>query len=168
MTQEILTERLIIRPFTEEDASSVVAILNNFAVSKWLEKVPYPFSTEHLRLVKEDGSTRWPHLAAITLDGMVIGGISSGRHLGYYLAPKHWNQGFGTEAARAMVAHQFRRDKCPEVVSGYFNANRASARILEKLGFKETGRGMRQCAARGCEVAHVDVRLTRSTWAQPS
>ncbi len=54
--------------------------------------------------------------------------------IGYELAPAHWGNGYATEAARAMVEFGF-CELGVERVWAWCNAeNRASSRVLEKLG----------------------------------
>ena len=43
--------------------------------------------------------------------------------------------------------------------SGYFEDNPASGRVLEKLGFSETGRVMLSCMAAGSEIPSVRMQL---------
>ncbi|MGL4527921.1 MAG: GNAT family N-acetyltransferase, partial [Aestuariivirga sp.] len=41
----ITTARLSLRPLREADAGDIVRQLNNFAVSRWTARVPFPYST---------------------------------------------------------------------------------------------------------------------------
>ena len=82
-------------------------LLNDFAVAKWLARVPHPFTDTDLRLVNHDGRHRWPELAAITLKGEVVGGIGSGEKFGYWIGRDYWGQGIATEAAAAMLRYLF-------------------------------------------------------------
>ena len=163
MTAPITTQRLVLRPFRAEDGDRVVELLNNFAVTRWLAKVPHPFTHADLRIVKSDGASRWPDLAAITLNGTIVGGIS-GTHLGYWLGEPFWGQGIAYEAAQAMVRYQFDVMGRDALDSGYFEGNTASQRILAKLGFTETDRYMFFNAALNREAPNVDMILTRATW----
>ncbi len=45
------------------------------------------------------------------------------------------------------------------ITAGYFASNPASGRVLEKLGFVETGRAMRPCLAAGGDVPSVEMHL---------
>ena len=59
--------------------------------------------------------------------------------LGYRLARHAWGQGIATEAARALVDHAFRTMALPRLVAVTYPENRASQRVLEKLGFVRQG-----------------------------
>lgn len=166
MTQVIKTERLVLRPPVDADGAVVIAGLNDFEVVKWLARPPYPFTSADLRLRNEDGSSRWPDLAAIEYEGEMIGLVSGIPHLGFWLLRRAWGQGFATETARGMIELCFRDPECLELNSGYFEGNAASAQVLAKLGFIETGRGAELCRARSEELPHVNLSLTRQRWEQ--
>jgi len=160
----ITTKRLTLRPLTAADGDAIVPILNNLDVSRWLVPIPHPFTHGDLRIVNPDGSGRWPDLAAIDLDGTLIGGIGMGARLGYYLAPEFWGHGLGKEASQAAVHHSFATLGMGAMHAGYFDGNEASRRILTGLGFSETSRGPALCAALQQERLSVSVTLTRAAW----
>lgn len=65
---------------------------------------------------------------------------------------------------RALVEYRFETSDIAALTSGYFAANAASARVLEKIGFSETGRSRRFSQSNGAEIPHVDMLLTRAQW----
>lgn len=164
MPHELHTNRLIIRPGVAADGDAVVTILNNLDVSRWLVPVAHPFTHTDLRILNEDGSSRWPELAAITLQGRLIGGIGMGTHIGYYLAPDVWGKGYGTESAKAAVTYSFDNLQVETIQSGCFVDNIASFKILSGLGFRKTGSGFAYCAALKTERAHYEMALEHQTW----
>lgn len=54
--------------------------------------------------------------------------------VGWRLAAEHWGRGYATEGALASVAFGFERIGLPEIVSFTVPANRASRRVMEKIG----------------------------------
>ena len=58
--------------------------------------------------------------------------------MGYWIAQRHWGQGYATEAGRAVLdiaatlGHR-------ELVASHFLDNPASGKVLRKLGFEPTG-----------------------------
>ena len=164
MAQELTTERLKLRPFTAADGARVVEMLGDFEVSKWLARVSHPFGAGDLRLLNEDGTSRWPDLMAITLDGEVIGDTGAGPHFGYYIDRAHWGRGYASEAAKAAVNHGFGALNHEAMEAGVFDGNTASRRILDRLGFRESGREMRLCRARNTELPCTILTLTREDW----
>lgn len=164
MADAITTERLVIRPFEAADGDVVIAGLDDFDIVRWLATPPYPFTARDLRLTNDDGSSRWPELGAISRDGEMIGVISGQPHLGFWLLREWWGQGFATEAARAMADRIFTATDVQKIASGYFEGNLASQNVLGKVGFRETAWAPHFCRARGKELPHVALELTRQDW----
>lgn len=61
--------------------------------------------------------------------------------IGYGLRPGNWRQGLATEAVRAVCAWLLMLEHVRRVTAETAVSNVASARVLEKSGFVETGRG---------------------------
>jgi RimJ/RimL family protein N-acetyltransferase len=59
--------------------------------------------------------------------------------VGYRLARRSWGRGIATEAASALVDYAFRVLELPRTVAVVYPENRASRRVLEKLGFVHDG-----------------------------
>jgi len=94
-------------------------------------------------------------------DAPIGGGapIDGDVEIAYRLARCAWGRGLATEAAGALVAHALRAVGLPQVVAVTYPENRASQRVLDKLGFERRGfldyKGVRT-------TYHV---LTRAAWA---
>ena len=54
--------------------------------------------------------------------------------------PAYWGQGFAAEACRAVIAHMFAVYDLDAITADVDPRNEASLRLLERLGFVETGR----------------------------
>ncbi|MET1081137.1 MAG: GNAT family protein [Pseudomonas sp.] len=59
--------------------------------------------------------------------------------LGYWLLPDHWGQGIIAECLVPVIVHAFTRMAVHRVEAVVEPDNRASARVLEKLGFVHEG-----------------------------
>ncbi len=59
--------------------------------------------------------------------------------LGYWIGPRERGLGYATAAARQLVTHAFVRMSLAVVFAHCADANRASARVLVKLGFRLVG-----------------------------
>jgi RimJ/RimL family protein N-acetyltransferase len=98
---------------------------------------------------------------AIVLGEQMIGGTgfyrrrSGAAELGFWLGRPWWGMGYATEATRAVLRHGLRVHRVPGFTSSHFIDNRASARVLRKLGFEPVGRGTIVSAARGHDVEAV-------------
>ena len=164
MAPQIKTERLVLRPYLEADREPLADILGRWEVACWLSRVPHPFGPDDVHLTAEDGSSRWPDTMAITCADHLIGAVSTQDHVGYFLHPDHWGQGIATEAARAAVQHAFETTDVASLASGVFHGNDASFRVLDKLGFEKTSENHHFCRARGQDMPHSDLTLTRKRW----
>lgn len=163
----IHTKRLFLRPPGAADAERIASIVGDWNVARYLARVPYPYGLADARYFLDHvapGEWVW----AITLGDKdkLIGviGLTSEENgpsaeLGYWLSPAHWGQGIATEAARAIVSYGFETLGLPYILSGYFEENPASGRVLEKIGFTETGRFPRPCLADNSEKICAEMRL---------
>lgn len=55
--------------------------------------------------------------------------------IAFYLAREYWGRGLATEAGQAFVKHGFENLGLRRIVAGINAANKASIRVIEKLGF---------------------------------
>ena len=85
--------------------------------------------------------------------------------LGYWVGPPYWNVGYATEAVTALVAHLFTSRAIEHLNSAVFTDNVASASVLMKVGFRETGNEDVFSVARGESVRGRTFRLDRADWA---
>lgn len=58
--------------------------------------------------------------------------------LGFHLRPEYWGRGLAEEAARGVIAYAFYGLRMEVLFAGHHPENRASKRVLEKLGFGYT------------------------------
>jgi [ribosomal protein S5]-alanine N-acetyltransferase len=163
LAHQLQTKRLLLRPVVASDEAAVVAGIGDIAVSGWLSTVPYPYLAEDFQYFLDEIAV--PGETFVLEDNEGFAGILGleGGELGYWLVPRAQGRGYATEAARcALIAH-FSEDGA-DFVAGYFEGNARSARVLEKLGFVETGRRLRKCAAMQMDRPHVDLILKREAF----
>jgi RimJ/RimL family protein N-acetyltransferase len=67
--------------------------------------------------------------------------VARGRRaeLGYILAREHWSRGYMGEALPALIAHAFGAMDLNRLEADIDPRNSASARVLERLGFRQEG-----------------------------
>lgn len=165
----LATPRLFLCPHEPWDAAALVRGLNNFNVSQWTARVPFPYgmsdAESFLRLCREKstGVARF----AITRMNQLIGGIGvEAGEIGYWLAEEHWGKGYGTEAARAVTDYGFEVMQLPQLLARYRIGNEASRRILLGLGFAELGETKGYSKATGGETLVMQLELGRAAWEQ--
>jgi ribosomal-protein-alanine N-acetyltransferase len=56
--------------------------------------------------------------------------------VGYRLMKEHWNKGYATEAASALIKYGFEKLRLKKLVSSAHIHNRASTRVMEKIGMR--------------------------------
>jgi RimJ/RimL family protein N-acetyltransferase len=165
------SERLILRPPRPADVTAITVWLGDFAVSKNLAKVPFPYGEQDAEdFVALRGSHGDGHYCFTILrqaDGLFLGGIglhqeAGGYELGYWLGRPFWGEGYASEAARLVVHFAFEDLDEPSVLAGWFHDNPASGHVLAKLGARHNGSKMRDCRARGVKVLCHEMLLTRA------
>jgi RimJ/RimL family protein N-acetyltransferase len=176
MNRIIETERLLLRPLRDDDAEAIMALINDFDISKNLARVPYPYhrsdADEFLSWVKD--CTLKSRFSAIclrekpqTLQGCISYEWHEGKQnaeLGYWLSKPLWGKGLMSQAAIATVDHAFEVAGINTLASCYFDENPASGKVLQHAGFQMVGACTQFSKAQQRNVAVTNMELTRSTW----
>ena len=165
----IITDRLTLRTPQHTDREQLICALNNLNVSRWTQRVPYPYGAKDadtfLDYVRNKPATAI--ILFITLNDELIGCMSvENGELGYWLAEPHWGKGIATEAARAVLDYAFHDEDRTTIDASYFKGNIASGQVLAKLGFQEVSTGLAFSNARQANVPLVNLVLTRAEWAK--
>ena len=172
---ELLTQRLLLRPFRDEDAHAVTQGLNNINVSRNLARVKFPYTLEDARLWFNLQHSFDPRsvICAIAFRAApdeLIGAISyeyreeADAIFGYWLRECCWRMGLMSETAAALVHHAFTHGNVEALASAFHKDNPNSGRILRRLGFVETHETMSFCLALNTDVPSTQLRLTREDW----
>ncbi len=100
--------------------------------------------------------------------GRVIGkaGFYRFPDLGYMFDPDVWGQGFAREAVGMVIARGFTVHHLPRILADVDPRNKASIRVLERLGFAETHRAARTWLVGEEWCDSVYFALTREDWDQ--
>jgi [ribosomal protein S5]-alanine N-acetyltransferase len=95
-------------------------------------------------------------LAAVLNNGSLIGSYratlsddGTEAEIGYSLNPRHWNKGYGTEAARRLVEYLVSERNVREIFATSRPENVASIHVLEKLGMRQVDLYRRNVLIRG-------------------
>ncbi|MCJ2133187.1 GNAT family N-acetyltransferase [Methylobacterium sp. J-026] len=157
----IETRRLWLRWPTAKDAPAIMALAGERAVAEMTAHIPHPLGREAVNdfLVKVRGANNAGTglTLALTLratPGRLIGlvgiaGDAGAPHLGYWLGQPWWGNGLMSEAAGALVHAFFAYAGGTCLTAGALPANRASQRVIEKIGFRWTDRRSTPSPARG-------------------
>lgn len=162
--RRIETPRLTLRPPRMDDASALAGTIGNYDVVRWLGSVPFPYGVEDAeRFIAGLDRSKERHWL-IFEDDALVGGIGISGELGFWLARTAWGRGIATEAADAVIDLHFRDRKAEALVSGHFVSNERSARVLDKLGFRDDGVTTIDARVLGQRVESRRVVLTRQDW----
>jgi len=175
LPEVIRTRRLLLRPFGLEDVDDVFAYAQDPEWSRFLRTLPRPYRIDDAKrfvarqlLLDREQHPAW----AVVLGETVIGGINlrvqleHGRaELGYAIARAHWNKGFCSEAARAVIDAAFAtHDGLNRVFARADADNRASQRVMEKVGMTREGVLRMNRIERGEAVDEAWFSILRREW----
>ena len=149
------TQRLVLGPWSKDDAASALTIFGRDEVTRWLTPAMTPVDnvaemTATLeRWAEEDADADFPvgHWAVRREgDDVVIGSITLRRlppqdidlELAWQFAPEHWGSGYATEAARAVAQWAF-ENSAHEVFAVSRPSNERAVRLARRLGMEWVG-----------------------------
>lgn len=174
----LTTGRLLLRPFTIQDAPAVQRLAGDREIAANTVLIPHPYpegaAEEWIRGHDEPSDN---DIFAIEshdseLAGELIGAI--GLHverfhqraeIGYWLGVPYWGRGYATEAANAVVSYAFETHGLQRVFGFHFTRNPASGRVLAKAGLQREGT-LRQHLVKWGERVDVDYYgILRGEWA---
>jgi RimJ/RimL family protein N-acetyltransferase len=146
------TERLILRPFGFSDAAEVMRLAGDRAIADTTLNIPHPYkegmAEEWISRHQENFDKDQGVSFAITQkqDGLLVGAISlmgmAKNHqaeLGYWVGKPYWNEGYCTEAGRAVIRYAFSDLALVRVHSCHLTRNPASGRVMQKIGMRHEG-----------------------------
>ena len=146
------TERLALRPLGPDDVAAFREITDDPEITAAVPFLSWPFTEDDARgLIALRATGRDCFLGAWRRDGGRLVGVV-GTHLrdadaievGYWIASRQAGRGYATEAVGAVVALLRAAFPARRVVAECAPENRASWRVLEKLGFRPSGAAARR------------------------
>ena len=165
------TERLMLRRPTLADVKAIAHLANDRRIAENTRRLPHPYLQEHaIEFVRAIANDKRETVFLIENNYTPIGMVgidwreADARELGYWLGVEHWGQGFGTEAARAVIDFTFEEFDVEHLISGARVANPSSRNILEKCGFQWIGVELHRFEALGSSTPVDRFRLSRSVW----
>jgi len=171
-------DNLLLRPLEETDAPRIAVLCNDETLARNTSRLPHPYTLEDARRFIEraqrEAATGAEYRFGVCNEGTLIAcaGVMPQENgdveLGYWVGADARGRGVATKAAVAAIAYAFDRLGAAGVGAGYFKDNPASARVLEKLGFKPTGEViMTPSLARGEEVETIRLSLQPADFVRP-
>ena len=144
------TDRLLLRIPSPDDAAMAFVWLSDPKVNRFMPYDLYKSVDEArawLTSVNEEGGDEYHFAFVRKADGVVIGSGSIGPkepggslwEFGYNLRADCWNQGFATEAAKAMIRFARETFSIRDFGANHAIENPASGRVMEKCGMIREG-----------------------------
>jgi RimJ/RimL family protein N-acetyltransferase len=155
----LTTKRLILRPFALSDAHTVQRLAGDRKIAATTLNIPHPYEDGVAEAWIESQQEQFERgelvsfavvLGERTGDSLIetalVGSIGlhiSQKHaraeLGYWIGVPYWNQGYCTEAARAVVRYGIQTLGLNRIQSRHLVRNPASGRVMQKIGMRYEG-----------------------------
>ena len=172
------TARLVLRAFTDDDAQPLFRHARNPNVARFTLWEAHTSVEDTLIFLRDYAVLRYlegmaePYAITVKPDPEPIGACGcfwaakphQTMELGYWIAEPFWGKGYTVEACRAVLELVFAEYAPERMQARVIDGNRASSRVLSKLGFREEGTLRRSLLRRG---NFEDVRmfsLLRDEW----
>jgi RimJ/RimL family protein N-acetyltransferase len=145
------TERLVIRPFEPaRDAAPLFELWGNQEAMRFVRPASASVDEvrERLDQILEWNRSGWGLWALVEReDGRLAGTVGlfplacegPEIELAYHVVPSRWGRGYATEAGAALLEAAWRETDLDHVVAIAFPENRASTRVMKKLGMTYEG-----------------------------
>ncbi|MBL7033027.1 MAG: GNAT family N-acetyltransferase [Candidatus Delongbacteria bacterium] len=170
---------LAIRSYQESDLPQLVKQANDRAI--WLnltDGFPHPYTMQNGRDWISIATSQEPetNFAIVSGNDAVIGGVGleikadiyrCTAEIGYWLGRAWWGQGIATRALRALTDWGLRTFALERLQAGVFETNPASARVLEKAGYRLEGRLKRNVIKDGKVLDLMLYATTRPEYHKP-
>lgn len=143
------TDRLIFRPWKEEDAPSLYEYASNPAIGPIAGWPPHTSIEDSLEVIRTVFAAPETYAVVLKSTGQPVGSIGimfgDGLHsatmergdaeIGYWIGEPYWGQGLIPEAVRWLLRRCFETLRIKTVWCGYYDGNIKSRRVMEKCGF---------------------------------
>ena len=147
------TERILLRPWLESDAEALFKYASDPDVGPRAGWPPHKSVEESREVIKNFFSNEdtWAiehkeTSGIIGCIGVLRAGFSNLKikddeaEVGYWVAKPYWGKGICSEALRLVIDYCFNVRNFTTLWGDYFPENPASGKVMEKCGFKDTGK----------------------------
>jgi [ribosomal protein S5]-alanine N-acetyltransferase len=146
------TKRLILRPFTLQDAPVVHDLVSAREIADTTLAIPHPYeqgmaeawigsqqkgfdqgNSVHFAITVRESSQ------LVGSIGLQIHPIHSYAEMGYWMGVPYWGRGYCTEAVGAVIEYGFEDKGLNRIFAVHFKRNPASGRVMQKNGMVYEG-----------------------------
>ena len=146
------TDRLLLRPFEQEDAPIVDFLTNDIELARMTLHIPYPYiegyASQWIASCTEKMKKRSSYNFAIVLKETdeIVGcstlsiALNHKRgELAYWIGRKYWDNGYATEASLKIIEFGFHELKLNRIWACVMNKNIGSIEVMKKSGLLYEG-----------------------------
>src|SRR4051794_4858228 len=119
------TERLLLRRPTLADVKAIARLANDRRIAEMTRRLPHPYlENDAVTFVRATADEPRETVFLVESNFVPVGmaGVDwrepEAPELGYWFGVEHWGQGFGTEAARAVIDYTFAEFEVEQLMSG--------------------------------------------------
>jgi RimJ/RimL family protein N-acetyltransferase len=157
VTEVLRTDRLVLRPYRDDDEDAVHRACQDPEIQRWVTAVPVPYTRRDARawvgeFAPGERAAGRGLSVAIAAGGRLVGSAGAhfvserfGPEIGYWIAPWARGHGYAAEAARALADWALGRG-APRVHLVADVRNAASVAVARRAGFTQEG-VVRACLA---------------------
>ncbi|MDD3221541.1 MAG: N-acetyltransferase [Clostridia bacterium] len=149
MSNNLTTERLILRPWLESDAGDLYTYAKDPLVGPIAGWPPHTSVENSLEIIRNVLAVPETYAVCRKEDNRAIGsiGLMVGKasnldlpetegEIGYWVGVPFWGRGYIPEATEELIRHGFEDLNLEKLWCGYFDGNTKSKRVQEKCHFK--------------------------------
>ena len=140
---DLKTERLILRNFTEADGQDLYEYLSDAEVVKFEPYRPFLKDAAYEEAKRRAGDKRF--LAVCLQNGKLIGNLYFAQgefdtwEVGYVFNKDYWGKGYATESLKALMQFAFSHLSARRIIAKCDPLNPNSWRLLERVGMRREG-----------------------------
>jgi [ribosomal protein S5]-alanine N-acetyltransferase len=178
---EIETTRLRIRPVSQSDLSSLLAVNGDDSVTRYLPYSSWQDMADaeawygRIMALQEKGDT-FQFVMTLRDHNDAIGTCllfrlaeqSARAEIGYALGRDHWGKGYALEAMSALIDRAFSDLSLHRLEAEIDPRNAASAKVLGRMGFVKEGLLRERWRLKGETTDSALYGLLRPEWARPA
>ncbi len=159
------TERLTLKIIAISDAEIISQRANNYDIYQTTLRIPFPCTldsvvewikkTEHHNKHSDDDHIYTFSIYSkqinqpIGIIGLETKTLNNNAEVGYWLSQEFWNQGFMTEALKAVINFGFKTLNLNKIYAEHMLTNPASARVMKKAGMQYQARLVQEVKKEG-------------------
>ncbi len=157
---------ITLRLFSDNDFDAFHAIVSNYDVVKMTSSWPFPPDGDFTRMRMNTPEAQAGLVKVIDVDGTLAGVVGIvNDDVGYHIGKEFWGRGVMARALTMKINEFFEDPEKMLLKSCVWHDNPASARVLEKNGFRRTSVRGDYSKARNTEVEAIHFTLSREDWA---